>query len=129
MGILSQGLKISPAEADFTGSMFGDGIYFADTFDKSVQYCSDWNFFIQNEVNKFVLVCEVALGKMSERKDNTKPIKKLPGGCDSVKGMGTNGPDERHLTSLPSGTQVPLGEVITYPVKPLSSLEQKKLKT
>ena len=75
MGILSQGLKVNPADADQTGSMFGDGIYFADTFDKSIQYCNDWNFFMHGEVNRFVLVCEVALGTMSEWTDNTKPIK------------------------------------------------------
>ncbi len=45
MGILGAGLCIRPGTADFTGSMFGDGIYFADTFDKSIAYCNDWNFF------------------------------------------------------------------------------------
>jgi poly [ADP-ribose] polymerase len=45
MGILGSGLMIKPGSVDFTGSMFGDGIYFADTFDKSINYCNDWNFF------------------------------------------------------------------------------------
>lgn len=45
MGILSSGMIIKPGNADFTGSMFGDGIYFADSFDKSIQYCTDWTFF------------------------------------------------------------------------------------
>lgn len=68
MGILSQGLMIKPGQADFTGDMFGDGIYFADTFEKSINYCSDWNFF-GLERHRFVLVCEVQLGKVYKVKE------------------------------------------------------------
>jgi len=38
-GILSQGLRIAPPEADATGYMFGKGVYFADMLSKSFGYC------------------------------------------------------------------------------------------
>ena len=47
LSILGTGLKIKPPVSDHNGSMFGDGIYFADMFEKSVQYCDDFNFFGQ----------------------------------------------------------------------------------
>lgn len=33
------GLRIAPPEAPVTGYMFGKGIYFADMFSKSANYC------------------------------------------------------------------------------------------
>lgn len=39
VSILSNGLKIAPAEAPVTGYMFGKGIYFADVVSKSANYC------------------------------------------------------------------------------------------
>jgi len=38
LGILAQGLRIAPKEAPTTGFMFGKGVYFADTFEKSKAY-------------------------------------------------------------------------------------------
>jgi poly [ADP-ribose] polymerase len=38
--IITNGLLIRPASAKYTGSMFGDGIYFADKFRKSFGYTS-----------------------------------------------------------------------------------------
>ena len=69
--------------------MFGDGIYFADTFDKSINYCTDWNFF-GFERHWFVLVCEVILGNIKEIKEYNQDVKtsKLPKGFDSIHGMG-----------------------------------------
>ena len=65
MGILSQGLRIAPPEAPATGYMFGKGIYFADTFSKSYNYCSEYSFNGSNDV-KLILLCEVALGESKE---------------------------------------------------------------
>lgn len=39
VGILSQGLRVAPPEAPVSGYAFGKGIYFADMFQKSFQYC------------------------------------------------------------------------------------------
>ena len=40
LGIFAQGLRIAPPEAPPTGYMFGKGVYFADTFDKSRNYAN-----------------------------------------------------------------------------------------
>jgi poly [ADP-ribose] polymerase 2/3/4 len=40
INILSKGLLIRPSGAAYTGSAFGDGIYFANEFDKSLGYTS-----------------------------------------------------------------------------------------
>ena len=95
MGLLGQGLKIAPAEAPTTGFMFGKGIYFADMFAKSFQYCYDfffggmfggfggrnmWNRGRQGspmQDPKFMLLCEVALGEQL-RKFQAEYIESLP---------------------------------------------------
>jgi len=59
-GIMSQGLKIAPPEAPVTGYMFGKGIYFADMVSKSANYC----YTSPANSRGFLLLCEVALGKM-----------------------------------------------------------------
>uniref|UniRef100_A0A915I2U6 Poly [ADP-ribose] polymerase n=1 Tax=Romanomermis culicivorax TaxID=13658 RepID=A0A915I2U6_ROMCU len=38
-GILTQGLMPAPFQASQSGQLFGKGIYTADTFDKSMNYC------------------------------------------------------------------------------------------
>jgi poly [ADP-ribose] polymerase len=39
VGILSQGLRVAPKSAPKTGYMFGKGVYFADVWGKSAEYC------------------------------------------------------------------------------------------
>ena len=62
VGILSQGLRIAPPEAPATGYMFGKGVYFADSSSKSANYV----FASASNNVGFMLLCEVALGKMNE---------------------------------------------------------------
>ena len=38
LGILSEGLKISPVQAKFQGSYYGEGIYLSDSFELSIAY-------------------------------------------------------------------------------------------
>lgn len=57
ISIMNSGLKIAPKNATRTGQMFGEGIYFADTFNKANNYAI-------GEESKYFLLCEVALGKM-----------------------------------------------------------------
>jgi len=59
IGILGQGLRIAPPEAPNTGYMFGKGIYFADTFQKSATYCRGFG-----TNTRLMLICEVALGEI-----------------------------------------------------------------
>lgn len=49
------GLRIAPPEAPVTGYMFGKGVYFADMFSKSANYC----FASSNAPAGVLLLCEV----------------------------------------------------------------------
>lgn len=67
MGILSRGLCVAPIEAQTTGYRYGKGIYFADRFSKSLDYCQKYD----SGNNGLLLLCEVAMGKMAELNENT----------------------------------------------------------
>lgn len=49
------GLRIAPPEAPVTGYMFGKGVYFADMFSKSANYCCA----SQQSSAGVLLLCEV----------------------------------------------------------------------
>ena len=76
-------MRIAPPEAPVTGYMFGKGVYFADMVSKSANYCCT------NRSNNtgLLLLCDVALGNMYERKA-ADYIEKLPAGKHSTKGLG-----------------------------------------
>ncbi|KAI9753214.1 MAG: hypothetical protein M4579_005280 [Chaenotheca gracillima] len=57
-GILSQGLRIAPPEAPASGTMFGKGVYLADTSSKSAGYCNAYH----SGGNALLLLCEAELG-------------------------------------------------------------------
>jgi len=115
MGILSQGLRIAPPEAPATGYMFGKGIYFADTFDKSYGYCQNYSYNARDNT-KLILLCEVALGSPLELY-NADYITKLDAPYKSVKGCGRQGPDPAYNEVLANGAIVPLGKSIQYKYK------------
>lgn len=80
-----QGLKVAP-EGVSNGSMFGKGIYFADTFQKAINYSSEHKGY------QFVFLCEVGVGKMKVLKESTE-VKGLPNNkYQSVKGEGIHQP-------------------------------------
>ena len=70
IGILSQGLKIAPVQAIYTGSMLGNGIYLSDNFSCSLQYCDhllkNVNSLINYDGKKFMFMAEVAVGKIGK---------------------------------------------------------------
>ncbi|KAJ8557738.1 hypothetical protein K7X08_004504 [Anisodus acutangulus] len=101
-GILSQGLRIAPPEAPSTGYMFGKGVYFADMFSKSANYC----YAAKDGV---LLLCEVALGDMNELLLANCNADKLPLGKLSTKGVGATAPDFEKAQKLEDGVIVPLG--------------------
>ncbi|KAF1745661.1 hypothetical protein GCK72_022108 [Caenorhabditis remanei] len=104
-GILGQGLRIAPPEAPGTGYMFGKGVYFADMFSKSLSYCR-----ANSKDEAYLLLCDVALGKMDLRMQATDISKDtLPEGTQSVKGVGRECPSGEF--SHPDGFMVPTGEV------------------
>lgn len=117
VGILSQGLRIAPPEAPPTGYMFGKGVYFADSVSKSANYCHA-ELTTTSAIGKgantgLLLLCEVALGKMDERRsaDPSLPTS-LPSDCQSVVGLGRNRPDERKSIRIDDdAVEVPLGKL------------------
>ncbi|XP_015083642.1 poly [ADP-ribose] polymerase 2-like [Solanum pennellii] len=104
-GILSQGLRIAPPEAPSTGYMFGKGVYFADMFSKSANYC----YASSAAKNGVLLLCEVALGDMNELLSANYDADKLPSGKLSTKGVGATAPDPKASQILEDGVVVPLG--------------------
>ncbi|XP_060207937.1 poly [ADP-ribose] polymerase 2 isoform X3 [Lycium barbarum] len=104
-GILSQGLRIAPPEAPSTGYMFGKGVYFADMFSKSANYC----FASSSARDGVLLLCEVALGDMNELLSANCSADKLPSGKLSTKGVGATAPDFEKAQVLEDGVIVPLG--------------------
>ncbi|GKU86867.1 hypothetical protein SLEP1_g1338 [Rubroshorea leprosula] len=105
-GILSQGLRIPPPEAPVTGYMFGKGVYFADMFSKSANYC------YANHLSTagVLLLCEVALGDMVELRRAKSDADKLPDGKLSTKGVGATEPSPSEAKTLDDGVIVPLGK-------------------
>ncbi|MBA0560208.1 hypothetical protein Golob_017122 [Gossypium lobatum] len=106
IGILYQGLRIAPPEAPATGYMFGKGVYFADMFSKSANYCYTNSAFTTG----VLLLCEVALGDMAELLQAKSDADKLPDGKLSTKGVGATAPDPSEAQSLDDGVVVPLGK-------------------
>lgn len=113
LGIFTQGLKIAPPEAPATGYMFGKGVYFADFFSKSQQYCSN-NYGLGSKTNLFILLAEVVVGKSLEKYQGEN-IEKLPSGHHSVKALGREGPDYSQSVILEDGVTVPCGPHMQYP--------------
>ncbi|XP_047308044.1 poly [ADP-ribose] polymerase 2-like [Impatiens glandulifera] len=105
-GILSRGLRIAPPEAPVTGYMFGKGVYFADMFSKSANYCYASN----SSPVGVLLLCEVALGDMAELQSADYNADNLPEGKLSTKGIGATAPDSSEFQTLENGVVVPLGK-------------------
>ncbi|CAN4128298.1 unnamed protein product [Withania somnifera] len=105
-GILSQGLRIAPPEAPSTGYMFGKGVYFADMFSKSANYC----YASSAARTGVLLLCEVALGDMNELLQSDYNADKLPLGKLSTKGVGATVPNSKEVQMLEDGVIVPLGK-------------------
>lgn len=103
--ILTNGLKISPPEEHFTGSIFGKGIYFSDSVSKAAGYCCSTNG------TGLVLLCEVAAGLADIRYHKAnKPLKKF---CESVQAIGQYYPHLFHVR--PDGLKIPNGTLILRP--------------
>ncbi|PLS19175.1 polymerase [Bacillus sp. M6-12] len=85
LSIFQNGLKIKPQSAQHTGSMFGAGVYFADQSSKSANYC--WGFGNgASHDSYFLLVCDVATGKVKEYADAQGHLTSAPYGYNSVLG-------------------------------------------
>jgi len=109
IGIMTQGLRVAPPEAPATGYMFGKGVYFADMYSKSRQYCRSSG---TNEP-AYMMLCDVALGEMhpcraAQYMDAPQP------GTQSTWGQGARAPDWANQIVEPGGASLPtplLGDV------------------
>lgn len=102
VSILTHGLKIAPPEAIFSGSIFGNGIYFSDSVSKAAGYCRTSN------TTGLVLLCEVAAGIADIR--YTHDHSKLIDFCESVQALGQYYPHPLHIR--PDGLKIPNGQLI-----------------
>ena len=121
IGIMQTGFRIAPSDAMKTGSMFGEGVYFSDILNKSLQYSqtSNANQFGSIETKKlakkYVFICEVALGNPLQLL-NAQDVKGIPNSeHQSVMGYGRLGPDPKGHIYMPNGCAVPLGNLIDSP--------------
>lgn len=106
-GILRQGLRVAPVDVPTSGSMFGNGVYFADMSDTAAGYCRP------NKSSGNVLImalCEVSLGRVHVVKNaDYKACGARPGDTDSTMGLGRVGPRHGNQRKMSDGTVVPLG--------------------
>lgn len=113
-GILSQGLRIAPPEAPVSGYFLGKGVYLADIFSKSCEYCHA----TRERPDALLLLCEAALGQVY----NTAHGKFIDAemleeaGYSSVRGMGTREPRAAYGERQGS-VVVPLGRESAAPCK------------
>lgn len=88
LGICKKGLLLRPPGAYVTGSMFGNGLYFADQSTKSSQYATARFGGSAGGGNTFFMfVADVGLGRIKEYEDSQSHLVKAPHGYDSVKGV------------------------------------------
>jgi len=138
-GILSQGLRIAPPEADASGLAFGKGVYFADSVTKSLGYCRDFSGSFGNmsaaaaqnrsrynrygsssnddddvdpTASKCLLLCEVALGTSFEAHEAEYMEAPKPG-THSTKALGARAPDASRSVTTPEGVLVPCGPLVS----------------
>jgi len=109
-GILQNGF-VRPTSTDHL--MFGNGIYFADRFSKSAQYC-DANKKRRHPAKGtrgYLLLCDVSLGKRYKAyKEKAKATAAVPG-FDSFKGQGKYRPDWKDNWDY-YGSTMPVGETV-----------------
>ncbi len=122
IGILQTGFRIAPADARRTGSMFGEGLYFADIFNKSYQYAGTTNNHYLHRglrqakpAKRYMFLCEVALGS-PRRLLNATQVTDLPNSeHQSVMGYGRLGPNPKGSIYMPNGCAIPLGKLQANP--------------
>jgi poly [ADP-ribose] polymerase len=119
LSIMSKGLLIAPNDAKWTGQRFGPGIYFSDSFANSSKFGSSGKYHSTGDFTRsYMLLCEVAMGKVKELRSSFETTESLPPGFDSVKAFGRREPDPNNNVNMPNGCIIPLGEKQEYKCKP-----------
>lgn len=104
--------------------MFGKGVYFADQFEKSLNYCYDYYGSNGENDTQVMLMSEVACGKMYDAVQS-EPIEQLKKGFQSLKGLGSRAPDYDKVITMMNGVEMPVGKVVDYELSP-NKVYQKK---
>lgn len=87
LGICKHGLLMRPPGVYITGSMFGNGLYFADQSSKSEQYAfGRYGGGSGRGATYFMFVADVALGKIKKYDNAQSSLTKPPSGYNSVQG-------------------------------------------
>lgn len=95
LGISKHGLLLRPPGAYVTGSMFGNGLYFADQSTKSSQYSTARFGGSSGSAGKFFMfVADVALGNIKKLTHSDSSLRTAPHGYHSVQGV--KGPSLLH---------------------------------
>lgn len=98
-----------PVNSDFHGSRYGKGIYFSDSFALSSWYSPE------NCNEKYIFLCEVALGNMVNILSMGNTELKESESYDSVRAMSSSGPDWDGF--IKKGDVIyPIGDMISYPL-------------
>ncbi|WKY13160.1 hypothetical protein Q1695_004182 [Nippostrongylus brasiliensis] len=116
MSILKDGFMVNPRNSSITGRLFGDGVYLADSFEKSTHYCQS----SASGLN-YMLLCRTALGKCySFNTWNYVWGETMPKGFDSLHAIGT----KRPLSSITeNGIVMPLADLAEHKSSNYAALE------
>lgn len=130
VSILKNGLMLDPSKLGvaITGKMFGYGIYWANSFSKSAQYCGGFRGDRGKKETICLTLAEVALGNEHCLKygDWSMCSSRLNPGCKSVWGMGKNTP-ESHETLDSEEVIVPNGKLSESGPKDCSLIYDEKI--
>jgi poly [ADP-ribose] polymerase len=114
VGITKLGLLLNPEQVNpnikITGKMFGYGVYLANSFSKSFNYC----FTSKGSPVGCIFLCEAALGKQAKRSHSDYYVSKQSlqqEYKDSIWGQGKTGPDMVNTFTTPDGVKVPNGKL------------------
>lgn len=103
-GILKEGLRV-PSEKLRNCWLFGRGISFADMVPRAAMLCNPSKL----RPTGFMMLCEVALGKVEDTTQNHFDEHQPAKGKHSRRAVGAMEPDPAARRTLPCGTVVPLG--------------------
>ena len=111
LSILITGLQVNPTFAPKTGRSFGDGLYFADVYDKSKSYTRS------SGDTEYLLLCEVDLGKSLVETNyhpwrNQYDIKEKALKYDSLHVLGKHVPEDTGSVVTREGYTLPLGKIV-----------------
>lgn len=120
VGIMTEGLRIPKREHVANGTMFGLGVYYADSISKSFNYC-----YAQDTANKgLIVLCEVALGNSQMVQD---PIDDdgpgAPYNSRSAEGKSIPNPVEAQKWVCNAEVEVPTGHLIRSPKADINQLQ------